>query len=204
MNFIIDFGGVLYKINPEIALEKFKSVSEMPELLDDLECLQKKFITPFEKGTILSAEFRKKFRDNYHLNINNDEFDDIWNSLLIGILPDSISILKELKKIGKMILLSNTNEIHFNHFEPECKELFSIFDASFFSFQLGMVKPQPQIYRYVLKKTRINEKETYFIDDNELNIQAAQQLNINTYHINKQNTLSDFLHTVKFNLQNFI
>ncbi len=50
------------------------------------------------------------------------------------------------------------------------------FDVLVWSFQLGIAKPDPDIYRYVLEKLGTRAEETLFIDDKLVNVEAARAL----------------------------
>jgi HAD superfamily hydrolase (TIGR01509 family) len=56
--------------------------------------------------------------------------------------------------------------------ERELKWLTS-FDVLVWSYQLRMAKPDPAIYRYALEKLGTRPEETLFIDDREVNVEAA-------------------------------
>ena len=48
------------------------------------------------------------------------------------------------------------------------------------SYQVGLIKPDPAIYRLLLDKYDIDPKEAVFIDDNKDNIEAAKQFGLST------------------------
>jgi putative hydrolase of the HAD superfamily len=54
------------------------------------------------------------------------------------------------------------------------------FDVLVWSYQLHMVKPNPAIYRYLLKELGTRPEETLFIDDRLVNVEAAQALGMPT------------------------
>jgi putative hydrolase of the HAD superfamily len=52
------------------------------------------------------------------------------------------------------------------------------FDVLVWSYQLGIVKPDPEIYRHTLRELGTNPEETLFIDDRRPNVEAARALGI--------------------------
>ena len=52
----------------------------------------------------------------------------------------------------------------------------SRFDVLVWSFQLKMAKPDPDIYRHVLKELGTRPEETLFLDDRPVNVEAANAL----------------------------
>ena len=193
---IIDFGGVLYDIDIQRTISGFKSRSLLKDFDVKLKGTIKDLVMPYEKGIISSDEFRKGVCEHLSIELEDDEFDVIWNSTLIGKKGDIEEIVLELKKIAPIYLLSNTNEIHFDHFIDECSQLFSVFDKCYFSFKIGFVKPEPEIYRFVMNDIEAHPSDLIMLDDSLENLNAARSLGIDIQHINDSFKLSDFLHTV--------
>jgi glucose-1-phosphatase len=179
---IFDFGGVLYNIDPDATYKELLSKSCCPEMLSDKSVFSDNntLFTNFEMGSLNSIQFRKKVINDYCLDVNEEEFDAIWNTMLVGVYPDSVNILTEYKKKYRLLLLSNTNEIHYNRFKSECSELFSIFERVYLSFEIGMRKPGEDIFEYVLKDSALEATECLFIDDSKVNIKGAEYVGMNT------------------------
>lgn len=194
-NFLIDFGGVLYKIDenrPIINFKKFtKNKNDFKEKIIR-EIYNEKILTDFQKGKIKSTVFRNELRHRLSIECGNEEFDDAWNSLLISPYPNSINYLKTLKKHGRIFLISNTNEIHFNHFHPECAELFEEFDRCYFSHFTGLHKPETTFYQLVIEENGLNKTKTILIDDSSINIKSARDYGLMTYLI-KDKGLKEFI-----------
>jgi putative hydrolase of the HAD superfamily len=72
-------------------------------------------------------------------------------------------------------ILSNVGDTVQQAMERELKWL-TRFDVLVWSYQLRMAKPDPAIYRYTLDKLGLPAAETLFIDDREVNIEAAAAL----------------------------
>ncbi len=189
-NLIFDFGGVLYKINPEltiIAMSKLtKDKNKFNQNIKTQNYLN--YIRDFEKGIISTIKFRKLMKQEFYLNCSNYDFDKAWNSLLIDLTDFAIPLIKNLKKHYKLYLLSNTNTIHYNYFLPQCRELFSLFEKCFFSFKIGSVKPEFEIFKFVINKNNIYADETLFIDDSKDNIIVANELGFQTFLVENLNT----------------
>ncbi len=195
-NYVFDFGGVLYDINPMLTFNNFAAISSSPALFDDPRhfYMEQSVFSDLEKGDISPEEFRNKVISDYKLNVKSDkDFDIIWNKTLTGLKPYSLSVIRELKKNARLYLLSNTNDIHYKYFEPECRELFSYFDGLFFSYKIGFRKPDPQIFEYMANKTGIVPGNSVFIDDTKRNVQSAEKTGFNIFLIENQKTIKDLL-----------
>jgi putative hydrolase of the HAD superfamily len=57
-----------------------------------------------------------------------------------------------------------------------------LFDVLVVSGVVGVQKPDPDIYRLVLKRLGLHPQETIFVDDFTRNIEAAQELGMQTLH----------------------
>jgi glucose-1-phosphatase len=199
--YLFDFGAVLYDIEPVRTIQALANLSSDGDFLKNIELdelFHNTLFLEYEQGRISTIEFRKNIRELFKIGAFPDEAVDLaWNQTLIGPFDDAFELVSEFKSSGKLYLLSNTNELHQNYFGKECKDLLNLFEHCFYSFEMNMRKPQPEIYRAVLKSIGFRPKEILFIDDSVLNIEAAKALGINVYHITPDTKLSDLLHTVK-------
>jgi putative hydrolase of the HAD superfamily len=59
------------------------------------------------------------------------------------------------------------------------------FEKVYFSSDIGMRKPDAEIFEFVLKEQGLDPARTLFIDDTEQHILGAQKLGIQTYHLGK-------------------
>jgi putative hydrolase of the HAD superfamily len=120
--------------------------------------------------------------------ISHQQVDDAWNALLLDLPVKRVEMLKLLKPHYRLFLLSNSNQIHYDcymgRFEKEygySMEL--LFEKLWFSFQLGLLKPDPEIFRYVLNEAGLIPEETLFIDDTLVHVEAARSVGINAFHL---------------------
>ena len=96
-------------------------------------------------------------------------------------------LIKELKAAGyRLYVLSNMSRefIHFLRQQPVYKN----FEGEVVSCEVGVAKPSPQIYEILLEKFELNPAETLFIDDRLENIHTAENLGINAFHFNRDNS----------------
>ncbi|NQY07969.1 MAG: HAD family phosphatase [Flavobacteriales bacterium] len=185
-NLIFDLGNVLLDINPTLSTDAFKklgvhqigefySLSRQNHLFDNLET-----------GKITNAEFRDEIRLLSDVSLKDEEIDAAWNALLLNMPINRLELLQKLKSKYKVYLLSNTNAIHIaefdNYLEREnTKEAFyNCFDHVYYSHQVGMRKPNADIYEFVLADQSMIAEETMFLDDLQNNLDGAAKLGIQT------------------------
>ena len=77
-------------------------------------------------------------------------------------------------------MLSNISRYFVENYEkvPGLRSLFTLFDGLVFSAPVGMVKPTPEIFHYLLDKFHLRAEECTFIDDSELNVEGARNVGI--------------------------
>lgn len=110
----------------------------------------------------------------YHKAITN--FFTKWYKLLPPI-EEIHDWIKELKQQGFSIyLLSNAPVIFEKH--ASSYPILECFDGIVFSGSIQLVKPQKEIYIYLLEKYHLNPQECFFIDDKEENIEAGKDCGI--------------------------
>mgnify|MGYP000626786838 CR=1 FL=1 len=103
-----------------------------------------------------------------------------------GVMMDMLDCLKELRKRYKLFVLSNTNPYVMDWacspaFSSKGKPLSDYFDKLYLSYQIGVTKPDRQIFDFLIADADILPSESLFIDDGAGNVQAARQLGFQTY-----------------------
>jgi len=160
------------------------SVEEVKEKIKSTDCF-----VQHEKGLISDDEFRNEIRNLLNTGAENHEIDAAWSAMLGDVPADRLNLLAHLRKDYKIFLLSNTNAIHVPLFSQTVKanmdgrELESFFDKVYYSHVIRMRKPDPEIYTHVLDQSRLNAGETLFLDDFKPNLDGAEKLGINTFHV---------------------
>lgn len=185
-NLLIDLGGVLINLDRQRCMESFKKLgfADVEERLD-IQQLHGIFLQQ-EKGLITSAEFRNEMRKMIGKEISDQQIDEAWNSFLVDIPDYKLDLLLKLRTKYVVYLLSNTNEIHWqwackNAFPYRTFKVEDFFEKTYLSFEMHMIKPEPEIFKAVIEDAGIEPQETLFIDDSEINCKAAQKLGISTY-----------------------
>ncbi len=194
---IFDFGGVVIDIDPQITVKKlqelgFEDVSKFQssEFIDDI-------VRKFERGIFTPEMFRERIRAFLELDITDQQIDDAWNALIYDIPAERIEILEQVKKNYKMLLLSNSNEIHYDLYVRDLqlrfgyREFDELFHKAYFSFDTHLSKPDSEAYEFIMYQHDLNPAKTLFIDDNEENIKTAKRLGLKTYLLKKPQRIRD-------------
>lgn len=187
----------MYDIDYNLTINQLIKLSGNPNLLIPTNNLIE-VSSSFEKGLIKENEFRDTLKLIYKLpHINDDNLDGIWNALLIGLKHNAFFTLELLSKKYNLVLLSNTNAIHYNKFKSEIYGFEHIFSKLYFSHLIGMRKPDLEIYNYVCSDSGFNKEETLFIDDSLENIEGAIMTNLKVYNCKRNGELSELYNTIE-------
>lgn len=183
-NLIIDFGGVIINLTRNRCVEAFESFG-VPNVRD---CIlnSKDLFMQIEMGTISSDEFRDGIRQLTQQHLTDEQIDAAWIAMLDDIPDYKLDLLMNLHANYNTMLLSNTNEIHWkwaekNSFGSKGHQAEDYFGKIYLSYELNMIKPNADIFEYVLNDTGINPEETLFLDDSIPNCRTAESLGIRTY-----------------------
>jgi putative hydrolase of the HAD superfamily len=194
-NIILDFGGVVLNLDTDRTIRAFRelkytNVDESTGKLKD-----SKLFTDYEIGIISDDEFRDDIISKCQIPVSFPVFDNAWNAMLLDYPKENIEIIQKLSKTYRVFLLSNTNKIHYDFYIIVFRrqfgfELRSLFEKSYFSHEIGMRKPKPDIFQKVLHENQLNAGECLFIDDLEENRKAASQFGIQTVNFNTNQGLN--------------
>lgn len=97
-----------------------------------------------------------------------------------------VGYIRSLKPRYKVGLLSNA-WIGTREMLKDKYGCLDAFDLAVFSYEVGLAKPDAQIYRYILEKMDVAPERTIFVDDFKLNVTAAQELGIIGIHFKGRN-----------------
>ena len=112
-----------------------------------------------------------------------------WNELLTGVPVEKLRMIHHLRHdLGyRTAILSNTNKIHWEkalreYFTADGLRVEDYFDDIFLSYQMGMIKPDDDIYIEVKRRAGQSIENILFIDDSEKNCRAAERNGIHAFH----------------------
>jgi len=187
-NIIFDLGGVILNIDPQLTVDAFRKLGWQGFYEENNQLNGKELFYSLESGNSSQETFRDNVRKNIGSQKSDKEIDAAWTAMILDIPADRIRYLEELKKSYRIFLLSNTNEIHRIKFHREFEtdfgySLYDLFERNFYSHEMGMRKPNPQIYIQALTEAGLVPKETLFIDDMIENTEAAKTLGMKVLHI---------------------
>ena len=179
---IFDFGDVFVNLDHNAVVAEFGKLGlQWPN--EELLLLN----TEFEKGNITELDFITAFQTHIP-DAGLEEIRDAWNKVIGDFPLDRLEFLQFLSKKYKLFLLTNTDEIHISRFEHSVGMSFSgdfyrCFEKVYYSFEMGMRKPEPAIFNYIINKHGLTPSRTLFVDDKKENCDAAALSGLKVWHL---------------------
>lgn len=199
---IFDLGNVIIDLDYPRALDLISSGLPAGQQFRVNEFYRTGFQLAYERGEIDSATFRNEVRTYFGEPWEDRKVDELWNSILGKIPQKRLELIKNLKKHYQLGVLSNTNAIHIDavyqilktdhkmdRFEP-------LFDRIFYSHEMGLAKPSPEIYEAMLAQLGAKADRVIFFDDLEANVKGAASVGIRAVHVTGPDVIFDFFGNV--------
>lgn len=183
--FLIDIGNVLADFDDRDLLAavaestshpRQQATAREPEL-DDL----------VEKGLISDAEYVSRLNESKGLAWSIDDLTAIW-SHVFTLNETGWKLYEEAAQAGVPVyMLSNIAQFHINAIKRNWPGFFDGAKGMFLSYQIGVRKPHPDIYRHVLTELGVEGSQCFFIDDLPDNIEAAHTVGMHAHRYMPEN-----------------
>lgn len=192
-HFIFDFGGVL--IEKTFVLKNLLDMIETDlniSIPRDDNSYIRKVKRGLSSGRITTQKFLQKLFEKYYYpfqktdgalppkKVNVEYYVELWFDLYSQVTNLSLDMAEIIERLHQadytVSLMSNTHDIHAK--SNFLKGFYDIFDNVFLSNEIGLIKPDMDKYKYVLKKLDTKPKKCVFIDDKIQNLVPARELGI--------------------------
>jgi HAD superfamily hydrolase (TIGR01509 family) len=186
--YIFDMGGVV-SLNTDVS---GRIVSHLGMAADQWRDLFHEGFIGLMAGSITAEQFwRRVFVVTGH---RVDE--DLWAHCFHPVPNhEVISTIRELRAEARVVAGTNTIESHYQVHERNGD--YDIFDGVYASQRIGLVKPDPAFYNYILEKEGCAPERTVFVDDAEVNVTAAARLGIRSLLYTEAGKLKRELNTLR-------
>ena len=160
---IFDFGNVISSFDVGIFLGKLRDWSGVETGTLRERIYGSGLHSRYERGDISSERFYREISRLTGARVSAEEFAEGFTDIFTP-LEATHGLIRALKGKYRLGLLSNTNEWHFlRHIRKT--PVFPLFDSVTLSFEVGALKPEPEIYLDALRKLSLPPEECVFIDD---------------------------------------
>lgn len=179
MNIVFDLGGVVFNWRPDAIIESLFDDAEIQDLVRR-EIFEHRDWVELDRGTIALEQAID--RGATRTGLPSEDIERLLNAVPYFLTPiqATIDLIRELSDTrNRLFVLSNMHLASIAHLEQRY-DFWDLFDGMVISSRIQMVKPEIQIYEYLLKRYQLEPAATIFIDDLPENVQAASSIGIQT------------------------
>lgn len=176
---LFDLGRVLVDFDHSRSAERLAAFcAKTPAQIYDL-FFESKITIAFESGKISPQDFYFQVKELLDLKLSYASFEPIWNDIFFLSAKNRsvFGLANTLRANYKIAMLSNINILHYEYLKKNFP-VFGVFDRVFLSFQLGLIKPEKEIYNLVIRQLKVGPQEIFYTDDRPELVQSAKSLGI--------------------------
>ena len=186
---IFDFGNVIGFFSHRLASRRLATFASVPEdeihgylFGGDLE-------TDFDSGRLSAPLLLKQVRERFAFRCG----DEVLGNAFADIFrpnPEVCQLVPRLKPRHRLLLASNTNELHCRKFKQQFADTLKHFDALILSYEIGICKPHPAFFEHCLRLADAGPEQCLFIDDMAANIAGAISCGLQAIQYSSEDNLS--------------
>ncbi len=168
---LFDLGGVLIELSGVGAMQELAGIASEDELWERwLSC---PWVRAFERGECTAEEFAAGMVEEWNLSVAPEEFLAAFRVWPVGPMPGAEALVAEVGAVVAVGCLSNTNSLHT---EDQFSRwgIFATFEPRFLSHELGVLKPDRELFERVAELAAIAPARILFLDDNLINVEGAR------------------------------
>lgn len=191
-NIIFDLGGLFIDVYMHRFPSRLAATLQRPveEPLQELQATG--LFDRYETGGISTQAFLTEMQRALAPEVGLQTYTDCWNAILGQVKLEQLQAIQALRAHKQVVLLSNTNQLHVDALEADFARrhpglrLHDFFQSVYFSQEIGLRKPNAEVFAFVLQQQGFAPTETLFIDDSPEHLAGAQALGIHT-HLHTRN-----------------
>lgn len=185
---VFDLGKVLIDFDFRRAYRTLESLcpyaaAEIPKRLAATNLVER-----FETGLVEPRDFVEQFSGILDMHLDYDHFCRIWSSIFTGTLVPE-SLLEGLAARYRLLLLSNTNVLHFEMLRQNYGPMLRHFHHLILSYQVHAHKPRPEIFQAAVERAGCRPEECFYTDDIPAFVEAARQMGMDAVQFESSDRL---------------
>jgi putative hydrolase of the HAD superfamily len=186
---IFDLGGVLINLDYQLTSKAFidLGLTDFDATYSQLQ--QTDLFDRFETGAISSFHFINRLLDQLPQGTSGNRVVHAWNAMILDFPEERLLWLLEMKQRYRIFLLSNTNTLHMEAVRRSLERtighqrLEDYFEHVYLSCEMGLRKPNPEIFSRVCDEQGLNPATTVFIDDTLQHVEGAASIGLQALHL---------------------
>lgn len=178
---LFDLGGVLLEIDFGRAFAAWGAAAGVPAA--DIAALFSfdAAYAAHERGEISASGYFAALRRSLAIDLSDAQFLAGWNAIFIGEVSAVRGLLAAAARRYPLYLLSNTCAVHRAHWWPRFTDLLQPFAALFLSFEIGLRKPDAEVFAHVARRIGVAAPRIAFFDDTAENVAGARRAGLQAF-----------------------
>lgn len=190
---LFDLGGVL------VEFSGFDELTRLVPGAPDREEIRNRWIAcdtvrRFERGEIATQRFADGVIRELDLDLSPADFIASFVSWARGPFVGAEALLRHLRADHVVACLSNSNELHTPRHR---KDVAGLVDRCYFSDEIGAVKPDREVFEYVIADLATPPSRIAFFDDTAVNVEAALRAGLTAFEVDGFGALKKQLHRLE-------
>lgn len=173
---IFDLGNVLVAVDEGRAADRLATRTGKTRQQIDEYARRTPHAMNLALGKLTRQQFFETVARDLAFGGTYEEFAAIWSEIFTPI-ETMIALAGSLKNRVRRLVLSNTNAIHMDYI-LERYSFLKDFDALVLSHEVGLLKPDPTIYKHMVEKHGLTAARAIFIDDMAINVEGARRVGL--------------------------
>ena len=177
---LFDFGNVIALFDHMIACTALAALSRRP--LDAQDVYERVFTTTLEAdydcGRVSTAAFIERLRQDLQLDASDEAIARAWCDIFTPNPAIEALVVQEKRRATRLVLASNTNELHHQWFSGMFERVLQQFDEQVLSFRVGARKPAVQFFEACICASGVVPEAIVYLDDRQDYVAAASALGI--------------------------
>ena len=171
---IFDMGNVIIPFDFRRGYAAFEQHTDLPASEISERIRATALVPELESGRMEPREFVAAMNTALGAELTYEAFREIWSSIFLPetLIPEELVV--RLKENYRLLVLSNTNAIHFE-MVWEAYPLLRHFDHLILSHEVKALKPDAAIYAAALAEARAEAGECFFTDDIAAYVEGARR-----------------------------
>ncbi len=130
-------------------------------------------VRAFERGELDIDDAAAALIEEFSLVDTHAGVVEAVRTIPTGLLAGADVLVAEVRRQVPVGILSNTNALHWSS-QPDADTIQAMVDHAFVSFQLGLVKPDRDIFEHAASTLAADPNAVVFLDDNQVNVDGAR------------------------------
>ena len=182
MDIVFDLGNVLFEWNPQRLVQSlFTNEVEQEQALQHIICHHDWQM--LDKGTLALEEAIS--RANNRCSLGADKITRVFEETAWNLFPikEMIDVPKDLNQKGYRLYVLSNLQRHTYEYLAAAYDIWHYFAGIVISSHVNAIKPEPEIYEYLIDTYDLTPGNTVFLDDIKVNIETAKSLGLNTIFV---------------------